>query len=94
MRNTTTITVDEDVLVVTTNGIPPAEMGAHVRLLLSASFHGGSLPFEHDRLARVAFATSGEWPSIWAEIARLWIVVGDRIQPRQAAIVGRKARRR
>jgi len=93
MTRHTTITVDEDVLVVTTNGLTAAEMGAHVRLLLSASFHGGSLQFEPDRLARVVVAVDGEWPAIWQHIQELWSIEAGVIRPRTPVIIARKARR-
>ena len=46
--------------------------GAYLLLLMTMWRHGGGLPNDAKKLARIARATPKRWPSIWAEIAHFF----------------------
>jgi uncharacterized protein YdaU (DUF1376 family) len=53
------------------------EHGAYSMLLLLMWKQGGSLPLDHDRLARLCRVTRGKWNLLWRVIARFFEVEGE-----------------
>ena len=60
-----------------TGHLAPAEMGAHVRLMLAAWTRGGHLPADPDRLRRLAGVDVAEWPATWRILTDLWPASAD-----------------
>jgi len=55
-----------------TGHLSPAEMGAHMRLVMAAWSRDGYLPGDALRLRRLAGVDSADWEAIWDAIAELW----------------------
>jgi uncharacterized protein YdaU (DUF1376 family) len=62
-----------------TTHLTTEQHGAYMLLLLTMWRHGGKLPNEPQKLARIARTTGRKWPSIWAEIEAFFVVEGDLI---------------
>ena len=60
-----------------TTHLTTEQHGAYMLLLLTMWRHGGKLPNEPQKLARIARTTGRKWPGIWAEIEAFFVVDGD-----------------
>ena len=71
------------------------EHGAYSLLIFYMWGQGGSLPADHDRLARLARIERDRWPGIWAAIGEYFLPAGPgRITQKRLAAELDKARRR
>jgi uncharacterized protein YdaU (DUF1376 family) len=57
-----------------TTHLTTEQHGAYMLLLLTMWRHGGGLPNEPQKLARIARTTGRKWPAIWAEIEGFFVV--------------------
>ncbi len=60
-----------------TRHLTAEENGAYLLLLFAMWRHGGSLPNDHKKLARIASVSPRRWKKVWAEIEGFFEIEGD-----------------